>query len=353
MKTKSLLIFSLLALLVSSACKPEYARQDPIGTEPRTVVVESLTSTNAPIPIESSGIVSSKIEAKLSFKIAGVVQRILVEEGQRVKKGQLLANLNLAEINAQVVQAQNAVDKAERDFARIERLYHDSVATLEQLQDLKTSVAVNRADLRIARFNQQYAQIVAPSDGKILKRFVEQGELVAAGSPVITYGSEGQDAYIMRVSLADIDVVTLLAGDSASIQFDAYPGRTFSASVTEIAEAADPFTGTFEVELTLNQSKLAIKNGLIGRSSIYPSNQSPYVKISMNALVEGHQQKASVFFYDDQSGQAILSELKPLHIDNTFFTVPADSLLLVKKVITEGSAYIRHGDIVTPNILLP
>ena len=91
-----------------------------------------------------------------------------------------------------------------------------------------------------------------------------------------------------------------------------------------------------------------IKSGFIGKASIYPTDQQPYYKISMNALVEGHQQTASVFLFDEQSGTAELSELQPMHIDNAYFTVPVDQLHKGKKVITEGSAYIEHGEVVTP-----
>ena len=346
METNSIIQLGL-AILIISGCKPQYTQQRTGISGPRTVMVEQLTPSAEPIPIEVSGVISSKIEAQLSFKLPGVIERILVEEGQKVRKGQILAHLNLEEINAQVLQAQNAVDKAERDLRRVRNLYRDSVATLEQLQNLETSLEVSQADLRIARFNKQYASIAAPADGKVLKRFVEQGELAAAGSPVLTFGSHGEEAYVMRVSLADVDVVKLIPGDSASIWFDAYPGRKFDARVTEIAEAANPQTGTFEIELTIDPAKLAIKSGFIGKAKIYPSNQAPYYRISMSALVEGHQHKASVYFYDEVTSEVVLSEVQPLHIDDTYFTVSAQELNN-EKIVTEGSAYVHPGEIVTP-----
>ena len=346
MKPKYIFSIFLLVLLVN--CKPNYQQQNPKLSKQKSVVIEQLVPSTDPLPIEVSGIVSSKIEARLSFKLGGVVQRIAVEEGQQVKKGQLLANLNLSEINAQVVQAQNAADKADRDLQRIRNLYRDSVATLEQLQDLETLVELARADLKIAYFNQQYARIAAPTDGKVLKRFVERGELVSPGSPILTVGSHGQNAYVMRVALSDRNIVKLAYGDSAVVRFDAYPEDRFFASVTEIAEAANPATGTFEIELTVDQGVHKIKSGFIGKASIYPSGQQPYLKINLSALVEGHQQKAKVFFYDEQTGKVELAELQPLHIGNTYFTVSAQEATAKGHVITEGNAYIHHGEIVEP-----
>ena len=352
MKTKSILV-SVAALALLAACKPEY--QQPVNQTdaPKPVVVEQLTASDEPIPLVVSGIISSKIEAKLSFKLGGVIQRILVEEGQKVKQGQLLAHLNLSEINAQVVQARHAVEKAKRDLERVQNLYRDSVATLEQLQDLETLLEVTSADLRIAEFNQQYARIVAPTSGKILKRFVEQGELVSSGTPILMLGSHGQHAYIMRVALADRDIVKLTIGDSAHIQFDAYPGRNFPASVTEIAEAANPQTGTFEIELSLAPAELPFKSGFIGKATIYPSDQAAYFQISMNALVEGHQHKANVYLYDEQTGKAKRSELQPIHIEDNYFLVAAADLPDSHMIITEGSAYVQSGDVVKPYNLQP
>ena len=347
MKTISIISIGVI-LVMALACKPQYQQADAGNDLPQTVLVEPLTASDEPIPLVVSGVISSKIEARLSFKLNGVIQRILVEEGQMVKKGQLLAHLNLSEINAQVIQAQNRVDKVDRDLHRIRNLYRDSVATLEQLQDLETLLEVSQADLRIAKFNQQYANIVAPTNGKVLKRYAEQGELVSAGAPILMVGSHGQRSYIMRVALADRDIVKLVHGDSASIQFDAYPGAHFSASVTEIAEAANPQTGTFEIELTLDPSARTLKSGFIGKAAIYPKAQQEYFQININALVEGHQQNASIYLYNEQTGKAERTKIRPVHIDDGFFTVAVSDLPGFQNIITDGSSFIKDGDFVKP-----
>ncbi len=353
MKTKSIIHLGAALILLLAACKPKYQQPDSTSISVKNVVVEKLTPSTTPIPLVVSGVINSKIEARLSFKLTGVIQRILVDEGQTVKKGQLLAHLNLSEINAQVVQAQHQVDKAARDLDRVRNLHRDSVATLEQLQDLETLLEVSKADLRIARFNQQYARIVAPTNGKILKRYAEQGELISAGAPILMIGSHGQRSSIMRVALADRDVVKLINGDSASIEFDAYPGKRFSAAVTEIAEAANPQTGTFEIELTLDPSRLVLKSGFIGKATIYPSEQQEYFRINMNALVEGHQQNASIYLYNNRTGKAEISEIEPVHIDDGFFTVAVADLEGHRHIITDGSAYIKDGEVVEPLNLMP
>ena len=106
---------------------------------------------------------------RLSFKLGGVVRRIAVQEGDEVKQGQRLAEIELAEVGAQVEQARQLADKAQRDLERGERLHADQVISLEQLQDLRTQASVARAGLKSAQFNLGFSTIVAPRDGVVLR----------------------------------------------------------------------------------------------------------------------------------------------------------------------------------------
>ena len=139
------------------------------GTLLPNVLVADIDKTDRPLPVRTSGRLSTKAEVRLSFKIGGIVEGIYAEEGQRVRRGATLARLNLAEIDAQVLQATSALDKAKRDLGRVEGLYKDSVATLEQYQDAQTGLDIAEANVRIANFNRKHAEIVAPAGGRILK----------------------------------------------------------------------------------------------------------------------------------------------------------------------------------------
>ncbi len=106
-------------------------------------VVQPQPSTIAE-PLTATGIVSSSSEARLSFKTGGIVEKLYFKEGDRVSKGQLLARLNLTEINAAVSQAREGLAKAQRDQQRAQNLYRDSVATQEQVQIASTAVRLSQ-----------------------------------------------------------------------------------------------------------------------------------------------------------------------------------------------------------------
>src|SRR5439155_922199 len=100
----------------------------------------------------------------------------------------------LSEIDAGVTRARSAAEKGDRDVARARRLYADSVATLEQVQNTETARDVAGAELETALFNRRYAVIVAPAAGVILRRSAEPGELVQPGTPIRTLGSRTRGA---------------------------------------------------------------------------------------------------------------------------------------------------------------
>src|SRR4030042_3522726 len=200
--------------------------------------------------IRSSGRLSVKSEQKLSFRPGGIIKHIYAQNGQAVRDGQLLAALNLSEIQAQVNIASEAYGKANRDFIRAENLYKDSVATLELYQDAKTALDIAKSNLDVARFNLRYSKIEAPSNGKILKILLEENEMTAPGYPVLLFGST-REKWVVRTNVSDKDMISIQIGDSAKITLDPYPGLLFPGIVSEIAGMADPYTGTYEVEIML------------------------------------------------------------------------------------------------------
>lgn len=335
----------LLLAITSFSCKQDYVESNTATTEESAVPVKvaELRLSRAPLPIVASGTVAGKEEMKLSFKVGGIIERMYADEGQRVRKGQLLAKLRTTEIDAQVLKARQAADKARRDLERIEKLYQDTAATLEQVQDLRTALEVAEADLEIAEFNQEYARIVAPVPGRILQRFTEPNELIEPGTPIFALASSAGQAFILEVGVADKHVMRLKLGDRAEARFDALPGDPLPAVVSEMAEAADPRTGTFPIELSLRPGQRELRNGFIGTVRIFPSQQAPYFPIPMDALVEGYQTRANIFVPDSNGTVARKMAVNPQYIGKNFFTVPQRQLDSFRQVITGGSAYLRDG----------
>ena len=119
------------------------------------------------LPISAVGTLEPATSSRLSFKVGGPIARLYADEGDRVRSGQLLAELASDEIDAAVRQAEAALEKARRDAERMERLYRDSVVTLAQFQDAQTGFDVAESAHTSATFNQRYARITAPAGGRV------------------------------------------------------------------------------------------------------------------------------------------------------------------------------------------
>ncbi len=130
MQTQKNFLALLAATMLLFACE-EPAKQATNSSSAEIIAVKtySLQSTEQNLSIIGTGMLSTENEAKYSFKIGGVIEKVFVREGEFFKAGALLASLKINEIDAGFVQAKLGVEKAERDLTRINNLYKDSVAT--------------------------------------------------------------------------------------------------------------------------------------------------------------------------------------------------------------------------------
>jgi multidrug efflux system membrane fusion protein len=309
--------------------------------KPTPVRIARASSGPSVPPIDTNGIVVTKHEMRLSFKVGGVIRKIAVQEGDAVKTGQRLAEIELTEVEAQVEQARQLADKAARDLERGENLYADQVISLEQLQDLRTQAALAGAQFKSARFNQGYSVITAPRDGIVLRKLVEERELVAAGTPVLLFG-ESDRGFVVRAALADREIVNVKLGDKGEIHMDAFPGQAMTGTVVEVASAADPKSGMFPVEVHFDSPPPRLVSGLVARLRLAPQiTGTPLTYIPMAALVEGNGDRASVF---------VISDGKALKRDVRVAFITADSIALEsgiisgESVITDGALFLENGE---------
>lgn len=306
----------------------------------RAVPVEHTVLTR---PVVATGTFGPKDEIALSFKIGGVVERVGVDAGASVRAGQLLASLDPREIDAALAKARTAAGKADRDLARARRLYADSVATLSQLQDAETAASLAHADLDAALFNRAHAVIRAPTAGVILRRSAEPGENVAPGATVLVLGSRTRGA-VVRVGLADRDVVRIAKGDTARVRFDALPGRVYSGRVSEIGAVASPGTGTYAVEIALQDASTLVA-GMVGNVEVFPAAGVPTAVVPVDALLEADGDKATVFALSSDSTRARRRQVRVAFLDGDRVAVAA-GLQDVTLVITDGAAWLTDGDAV-------
>jgi RND family efflux transporter MFP subunit len=289
--------------------------------------------------IQASGSLSTEDEARLSFKVGGIIERIYVREGEKIKKGQLLATLKATEISAQVSQVQLSLEKAQRDYERVLNLYRDSVATLEQLQNAKTGLEIARQGLRAAGFNQQYAKIYATADGFVVRKLKNEGELAEPGNPLLlTRAVNARSGWILTVGLSDRDWAQVSIGDAATVRFDAFPGKTFTGRVHRKSLAADPASGVFETQLRVDLGPEQPAVGIFGKASIEAGRPVEGFSIPYDALLEANGKTGFVFVTND--GKTVKRVPVTIASINQQVVMLSGGLEGYRQVVIAGSPYL-------------
>jgi multidrug efflux system membrane fusion protein len=291
--------------------------------------------------IHVTGVVQSDSEAKPSFKTGGVIARTYAEEGDLVRKGQLLAQLNMTEIEAQATQAKFAVEKALRDEQRVANLYRDSIATLEQFQNAGTAVDMAKKSLQIAEFNVAYSQVHSPIEGKVIKKLMQEGEITGPGVPVYYIMGVRQADWKLVAGLTDKNWGRIKKGAKAKITLDAYPGWIIESEVKRLADVANPLSGTLDVELGIPSKDKRIAAGMLAHIEIVPSLNSKYVIIPVEALVSSNGRTGVVYVPKDGIAEKRIVMIQQFQGERVAIQSGLEG---ATEVITAGSGFLEDGD---------
>ena len=341
--------FSVL-VVVLSGMNLHAEEKPPVAIETSNIVYQQHVR-----PVRTSGILAYKRQQTLSFKTAGPIEQLLVEEGDSIKAGQQLANLDLSEINARVAEANARAIQAQRNLDRYRQLHSTNALSLDALQLAETELRVAESQLRIARFNQEYSVIRAPADGLVLKRHVEEKELVTPNQPIVMIADESQ-GWIIRTGVTGREIARIQKGDFAKISFDALPGQTFQGSVTQLGVIGNEKTGTFEIEISLplsqvekaqeNTSHEKLRAGFVSKIIIQPSTTNNVALIPITSIIHADQSNSGqteVFVYNSRRKIAELRPVSVEYIEGGMVAI-SDGLTETDALITTGAGLLRQGE---------
>lgn len=278
-----------LALLLS-ACGQESTPQTSL--RPAMVVQPQPASAAAD---SYPGEVRARFEPELAFRIAGKVSKRLVEEGQRVKAEQPLAELDPQDVRLQLeasraqlaaAEANLNLVKAERDryktllerqmvsrsqYDNAENLYRAGLARLKQV----------RAEFDVAGNQAEYAVLRASQDGVIAKRQVEVGQVVAAGQTVFTLATDGEREVL--IGLPEQQFGRFKVGQPVSVELWSQPDQRFNGRIRELSPSADPRSRTYAARIAFSAGKVPAELGQSARVFIQHAEQVP-LAVPLSAL---------------------------------------------------------------------
>ena len=333
--------WSLAALgagLLLAGCTPADEPEPTTTAQARPVRVAAPVWSERALPVRASGVVARRTEADLAFKVGGILASVDVRVGDAVTAGQRLARLETEEFDARLVQARSAAEKAERDLARIQRLETDRVSTLEELQAVRTAAEIAEAQVRIAEYNRRHAEIVAPADGRILRRLAEPGEPAGPGQAIVGFAT-GRDGWLVRVGLPAREARRIARGDRVEVRAGEL---TLEGEVAQISEAAEPGTRTVPVEIALVGDPAGLRSGEVVSVSIQPPPVPVRPVVPASALIEGSGLNASLFVLEAEAPVArrLMVELEALDGANAYLRT---ALPPTARVVVQGGEFLEDG----------
>lgn len=345
-------IYIALPLFCLVACQPE--QEAPSGPRPALVMTISQTGTQSGSVLV--GEIKARYESAQAFRVAGKIVKRMVEVGQAVKPGQILARLdgadsrlnvavNQADIQAAEAQLQLAKSNLERQRQLIDKKfisasaldsyeaqYQSALARLKQTQ-AQTAVSGNQA---------RYTDLVADRAGFVSAIRAEPGQVVAAGEVIANI----QDLRELEahIPMPESRITGLQVGDAASLRLWAERETQYQAKIREIAPAADPVTRTFLVKLSILNPDSLIKPGMT--AGVTFTRGQPDLILVPNTAVSAEGQNAQVWVVDEQQ------KVHPRKVTVASYredgTVLSAGLVVGDRIVVAGVQALNEGLTIRP-----
>jgi membrane fusion protein (multidrug efflux system) len=240
--------------------------------------------------------IESERKAFVMPKVKGEIRRVLADEGQRVREGQVLARLDGDQLRLEVALAEATMRKLERDYARNLELQQKGLVSATALDNLKYELEAAKAIWELARLQLSYTDIRSPIDGTVTQRLnvVKVGNTVtppASGridsADSTLFVVEDLDTLILRVNVPERELAKLSVGQPAELGFDAVPGRSFIGKIALISPYVDAGTATFGVRIQVTDKEGLLRPGMFARVAIVYERKTDALQIPRTALLEG------------------------------------------------------------------
>ena len=305
------LIFLLSLVIVFLSCNDE----QPVEEILRPVRYQAIYSSGGERIRTFSGVAKAGIRSRLSFKVNGTVQKIAVKVGDKVKPGQLIAELDPTDYRLQFQQAEASLESAraqernaKANYNRISQLYERRNASRNDLDAARATsesavaqVLASEKQLDLARSQLSYTRLTAPVSGGIAMVDVEINENVQSGETIVELSS-GSNLEV-KVAIPGILISQIREGNKVDVFFDAIPDRSFTAHITEVGVAAMEFATTFPVTVLLDKAKEDIRPGMAAEVAFRFGAEGQKERIIVPSMSVGEDRQGRFVFVVEPSGE--------------------------------------------------
>lgn len=292
----------MLPVLILASCSEGEAPEPPPVVRPvKMLVVGGVASGEFNFP----GTVQAAERSVLSFRVAGRLMELPIDEGDQVARGRLLARLDPTDFEIAVAEAKAAYDKAVADHKRYQRLYEREAVPLADVEYYRAQRDVTKARFDQARVDLGYTALKAPYSGYIGRKYVENFEDVPAKTPILTLQNVNEVEIVVDIpenlmARANVDSLEI----RAVAHFDVLQGQEFPLTLKETAAEADAATRTYRVTYSMSQpDDILVLSGMTARVNVRAESPDRTSEFSVPAMAvfAGDSGEALVWVVDPQT----------------------------------------------------
>lgn len=303
------LFFVIILFVLLIGCSDETPSIAKPETTQHTLPVTLVKQEQLPVFYRAIGTVISDKRVDITSRITGFIKEILIKEGQKVEKGQVLVMLDNSDIEGSIQQARAAKTKAQAslqdaltDFKRYQQLFKRGSVSENNLRKVRLSKEIAesalreaKAALKTAESQRQYSRVISPVDGIVVVRQKRKGDLATSGVSIVTIESDSNLLFESYVPESQIGHVK--AGQMVEVNIDAIKQK-LRATVLRVVHSGDPISRRYQVKLGLPETS-GLLSGMFGYA-LFPVGfeQSPTIPRSAKVNRGGLE---GVFVLDEQN----------------------------------------------------
>ncbi|MEM7449979.1 MAG: efflux RND transporter periplasmic adaptor subunit [Pseudomonadota bacterium] len=255
--------------------------------QPETIIpVEVMTVGRGDIFAAYTGSASLEAfdEASVVAKVGGEVRQILVEEGDFVQRGDVLARLDGDRLRLELEQSRANVARLEQEYERSVELNQKGLVAASAFETTKYELDGLKAQFELAKLEYAYTTIRAPISGVVSTRDIKVGNTIERNAPTFTITA--LDPLVAYLYVPEREFGRIDAGQPVRMRIDALPGKLFEGTVARISPTVDPETGTFKATVEISDSESRLKPGMFGRLAVIYDQQRNTLLLPRDALIE-------------------------------------------------------------------
>ena len=311
----------------------------------QTVKIDTVFSVEGQTPLQFPGKVKAAQDVNLSFRVSGTIGKICVEDGARVRKGQLLAQLDPTDYRIQLEATEAEYQQVKAEAERVMALYKDNGTTPNANDKAVYGLKQITAKYKHHQDQLAYTRLYAPFSGYVQKRLFEAHETIGAGMPVISMVSAG--APEVEINLPAAEYIRRNRFNRYHCTFDIYPGETYPLQLISVTPKANA-NQLYTMRLQLIPGKQAVPSpGMNAMVTIFcDTDRSGTLSVPTSAILQ-KDGKSYVFIYNASDHTVHNCEVSVLRLTNDGYSlISSDGLQPGDKIVSSGVHHIENGETV-------